>query len=124
MLNLLISVNPSTPNILINVEHAKHSSSVTDFPEGTNVTFECFGDVGRPESQFVWYKRKDNDTTLLYSSINTTYVSEPELCTNNGTSLLRIRIDAEDKHAKFGCAIETEKESLFAETTAISVKCK
>ena len=75
--------------------------------EGTNVTFICTGNVGKPAGKFKWTKYR-GATSTVYNDAITTAVEIPGTCTFNGTSMLTIKIEAEDNNAVIKCEVEQE----------------
>ena len=75
--------------------------------EGTNVTFTCTGNVGKPAGKFKWTKYRGS-TPTVYNDATTTAVEMPGTCTFNGTSMLTIKLEAEDNNAVIRCKVEQE----------------
>ena len=75
--------------------------------EGTNVTFTCTGNVGKPAGKFKWTKYR-GPTPTVYNDATTTAVEMPGTCTFNGTSMLTIKLEAEDNNAVIKCEVEQE----------------
>jgi hypothetical protein len=75
--------------------------------EGTNVTFTCTGNVGKPAGKFKWTKYRGTMSTV-YNDATTTVVEMPGTCTVNGTSKLTIKLEAEDNNAVIRCEVEQE----------------
>ena len=75
--------------------------------EGTNVTFTCTGNVGKPAGKFKWTKYRGS-TPTFYNDATTTAVEMPGNCTFNGTSMLTIKLEAEDNNAVIRCEVEQE----------------
>jgi hypothetical protein len=74
---------------------------------GTEVTFTCTGNVGKPAGKFKWTKYRGT-TQTLYNGATTTAVEMPGTCTFNGTSMLTIKLEAEDNNAVVKCEVEQE----------------
>ena len=83
------------------------STPESGIEEGTNVTFTCTGNVGKPAGKFKWTKYRGT-TQTVYSSATTTAVEMPGTCTFNGTSMLTIKLEAEDNKAVIKCEVEQE----------------
>jgi hypothetical protein len=75
--------------------------------EGTDVTFTCTGNVGKPAGKFKWTKYRGS-TPTVYNDATTTAVKMPGTCTFNGTSMLTIKLEAEDNNAVIRCEVEQE----------------
>ena len=75
--------------------------------EGTDVTFTCTGNVGKPAGKFKWTKYRGS-TPTVYNGATTTAVKMPGTCTFNGTSMLTIKLEAEDNNAVIRCEVEQE----------------
>ena len=75
--------------------------------EGTNVTFTCTGNVGKPAGKFKWTKYRGS-TPTVYNDATTTVVEMPGTCTINSTSMLTIKLEAEDNNAVIRCEVEQE----------------
>ena len=75
--------------------------------EGTNVTFTCTGNVGKPAGKFKWTKYRDT-TSIVYNDATPTVEEMPGTCTINGTSKLTIKLEAEDNNAVIRCEVEQE----------------
>ena len=73
--------------------------------EGTNVTFTCTGNVGKPAGKFKWTKYRGS-RPKVYNNATTTAVEMPGTCTSNGTSMLTIKLEAEDNNAVIRCEVE------------------
>ena len=76
--------------------------------EGTNVTFTCTGNVGKPAGKFKWTKYRGS-TPTVYNDATTTAVEMPGTCTFNSTSMLTIKLEAEDNNAVIRCEVEQEQ---------------
>jgi hypothetical protein len=75
--------------------------------EGTAVTFTCTGNVGKPAGRFKWTKYTGS-TPTFYNDATTTAVKMHGTCTFNGTSMLTIKLAAEDNNAVIRCEVEQE----------------
>jgi hypothetical protein len=75
--------------------------------EGKNVTFTCTGNVGKPAGKFKWTKYRGT-TSTVYNDATTTTVEIPDTCSLNGTSMLTIKLEAEDNNAVIKCEVEQE----------------
>jgi len=75
--------------------------------EGTDVTFTCTGNVGKPAGKFKWTKYRGT-TPTIYNGTTTTAVEMPGTCTLNGTSMLTIKLEAEDNKAVIKCEVDQE----------------
>ena len=75
--------------------------------EGTDVTFTCTGNVGKPAGKFKWTKYRGT-TPTVYNDATTTAVKMPGTCTFNGTSMLTLKLEAEDNNAVIKCEVEQE----------------
>ena len=75
--------------------------------EGTDVTFTCTGNVGNPAGKFKWTKYRGS-TATFYNNATTTAVEMSGTCTFSGTSMLTIKLEAEDNNAVIRCEVEQE----------------
>ena len=75
--------------------------------EGTDVNFTCTGNVGKPAGKFEWTKYRGT-TPTIYNGTTTTAVEMPDTCTLNGTSILTIKLEAEDNKAVIRCKVDQE----------------
>jgi hypothetical protein len=95
--------------------------------EGTNVTFTCTGNVGKPAGKFKWTKYR-GATSTVYNGTMTTAVKMPGTCTFNGTSVLTIKLEAEDNKAVIRCEVKQElaTSDMYRESQAdnLVVYCK
>ena len=98
-----------------------------EIEEGTDVTFTCTGNVGKPAGKFKWTKYRGAIPTF-YNDAITTAVKMPGTCTFNGTSMLTIKLEAEDNNAVIKCEVEQElaTSDMFQESQPdnLVVYCK
>jgi hypothetical protein len=91
------------------------------------VTFTCTGNVGKPAGKFKWTKYRGT-TATVYNDTATTAVKMPGTCTFNGTSMLTIKLEAEDNNAVIKCEMEQElaTSDMYTERQAdnLVVHCK
>ena len=71
------------------------------------MTFTCTGNVGKPAGKFKWTKYRGAIPTF-YNDAITTAVKMPGTCTFHGTSMLTIKLEAEDNNAVIRCEVEQE----------------
>ena len=71
------------------------------------MTFTCTGNVGKPAGKFKWTKYR-GDIPTFYNDAITTAVKMPGTCTFHGTSMLTIKLEAEDNNAVIKCEVVQE----------------
>ena len=72
------------------------------------MTFTCTGNVGKPAGKFKWTKKCRGATSTVYNGTITTAEEMPGTCTINSTSVLTIKLEAEDNNAVIKCEVEQE----------------
>ena len=75
------------------------------------MTFTCTGNVGKPAGRFKWTKYRGT-TSTVYNDTTTTPEEMPGTCTFNGTSMLTIKLEAEDNNAVIKCEVEQELATI------------